>query len=149
MKKASKTDLRSGIEWRKDRLALETAFLQAVRDTVENAARGQRLVAKIDRVLKVSREVLAERGETEPTLTDVQRQQAVIYGMIGPGFMFLPSFATQQPADFYIDDRCGRALYRRKSIYVAVETLLALAESHGMNAHALPAAPNFHNCGAW
>jgi len=148
--KQSERDLREGLEWRGDRLAKETAFLAVMRETVScSSGRVGKLLRKIDRVLEISGELLRERGQSPAELTAVERQQAVVYARIGPDFGFLPRFATQQPADFYIDDRCGRTLYPRRAVYAAVEKLRDLAEQAGIDPHKVPSVPDFHNCGAW
>lgn len=71
--------------------------------------------------------------------------QVAVYVMCGGGV--LGSFAAEQPADFYIDDRVGRLPYPRKEICQAVETLTTIAEVNGLNPKHLPPMPRFHNCG--
>ena len=71
--------------------------------------------------------------------------QVAVYVMCGGGF--LGNFAAGQPADFYIDDRCGRLPYGRKAIMQAVAVLTASATARGLNPHHMPAMPEFHNCG--
>ena len=71
--------------------------------------------------------------------------QVVVKIMCGGGM--LGNFAATQPADFYIDDRCGRLPYRRKEIMQAVAVLAACAEDRGLDPHHLPQPPDFHNCG--
>jgi len=73
--------------------------------------------------------------------------QIAVYVMAGGGF--LGRFAAEQPADFYIDDRCGRLPYGRKDIAQAVETLKTIAEAQGLDPHHLPAMPDFHGCGVF
>jgi hypothetical protein len=149
--KQSERDLREGLEWRGDRLPKETAFLAVMRETVScSSGRVGKLLRKIDRVLEISAELLRERGQSPAELTAVERQQAVVYAMVGPDFGgYLPGFATQQPADFYIDDRCGPTLYPRRAVYAAVAKLRDLAEQAGIDPHNVPSAPSFHNYGAW
>jgi hypothetical protein len=71
--------------------------------------------------------------------------QTVVFVMCGGGMT--GRFAAEQPADFYIDDRCGRLPYRRKDIIQAVRVLAAIAEARGLDPHKLPRRPDFHACG--
>lgn len=77
----------------------------------------------------------------------VPRLQVMIFTMIGGGH--LGSFAVEQPADFYIDDRVGGLRYPRRAIYQAVEILKIVAEETGLNSHKMPPMPWVHHCGAF
>lgn len=71
--------------------------------------------------------------------------QVAVYVMCGGGF--LGSFAAEQPADFYIDDRMGKLPYKKDEIYQAVRTLVTIAEKSGLDPHSMPRMNGFHNCG--
>ena len=73
----------------------------------------------------------------------ISLHQVAVYVMCGGGF--LGSFAAEQPADFYIDDRVGRLPYGRTDIYRAVETLSKIAKARGFNPHNLPPMPLLHS----
>lgn len=57
--------------------------------------------------------------------------------------------AAEQPADFYVDARVSRRPYPLRQLYRAVKTLALLAEANGLNPHAMPAMPDFHNLGVF
>jgi hypothetical protein len=88
-------------------------------------------------------------SEEVPPVNQLVDQQARLHAMIGPNFMFLPGFATEQPADFYIDDRCGRTAAPKRTVYAAVKELAAHAVVHGLDPHKLPPLPQFPSCGVW
>jgi len=73
--------------------------------------------------------------------------QVAVYVMCGGGM--LGAMAAEQPADFYIDSRCGRLPYPRREIMQAVECLATLAKAAGKDPHRLPQAPHFHCCGVF
>ncbi len=75
----------------------------------------------------------------------IAAHQVAVYVMCGGGF--LGSAAAHRPADFYIDDRCGKLPYPRREIEQAVKCLAVIAEAAGMNSHKLPEMARFHNCG--
>lgn len=75
----------------------------------------------------------------------LKAHQVAVYVMCGGGH--LGTFAAQQPADFYIDDRVGRLPYPRAKIEQAVRCLAALAEAAGLDPRHLPEMSRFHNCG--
>ena len=72
--------------------------------------------------------------------------QVAVYVMCGGGF--LGKLASEQPADFYIDDRVGRLPYSQKAIEQAVEVLRIHAEREGLDTHSLRSV-TFHNCGTF
>jgi hypothetical protein len=73
--------------------------------------------------------------------------QVMIFTMTGGGH--LGSFAAEQPADFYIDDRVGHLPYASRKIYQAVEVLKIIAEETGLDPHRMPQLPWVHHCGAF
>ena len=79
-------------------------------------------------------------------INHVQALQTAVFVMCGGGF--LGRFATEQPADFYIDDRVSKLPYSRKVIKQAVAVLCAHAENEGLDTHNLSFA-GFHNCGTF
>jgi len=84
---------------------------------------------------------LVEYGKGER----LQAHQAAVFVMCGGGM--LGHLAAEQPADFYIDDRCGRLPYGKREILQAVAVLAVLAKAAGLDPHHLPDCPRFHNCG--
>ena len=72
--------------------------------------------------------------------------QVAVYVMCGGGF--LGKLASEQPADFYIDDRVGRLPYSKSAITQAVEVLRVHAEKEGLDTHNL-AGVGFHTCGTF
>jgi len=86
---------------------------------------------------------LVEYGKGER----LQAHQVAVFVMCGGGM--LGHMAAEQPADFYIDDRCGRLPYGKREILQAVAVLTTLAKAAGHDPHALPSAPRFHNCGVF
>ena len=79
------------------------------------------------------------KGDSVPAM------QVAVYVMCGGGM--IGRFASEQPADFYIDDRVGKLPYPKKEIYQAVATLKTIAEVNGIDPHKMPVMPNFHNMG--
>lgn len=79
--------------------------------------------------------------------TSLSAMQVAVYVMCGGGF--LGRFAAEQPADFYIDDRCGRLPYTKTEITQAVEILKVAAEKLGVDPHHMPEMPRFHNMGVF
>jgi hypothetical protein len=77
----------------------------------------------------------------------VPHLQIMIFTMVGGGH--LGSFAAEQPADFYIDDRVGGTPYSHRKIYQAVEVLKIIAEEAGLDPHRMPQLPWVHHCGAF
>jgi len=71
--------------------------------------------------------------------------QVAVYVAVGGGV--LGRSAAEQPADFYIDDRCGRLPYCRRAIMQAVSVLAVLAKAGGYDPHHMPPMPDFHACG--
>lgn len=61
----------------------------------------------------------------------------------------LGEFAATQPADFYIDSRCGRLPYNKREVMQAVSCLATLAKAAGMDPCHLPKPQSFHACGIW
>lgn len=78
-------------------------------------------------------------AETIPTM------QVAVYMMCGGGF--LGKMAAEQPADFYIDSRCGKLPYGRREIMQAVQVLAIAAGANGLDPHHMPEMPRFHNMG--
>lgn len=76
---------------------------------------------------------------------NVANQQILVFAMCGGGM--LGRFATEQPADFYIDDRVGKLPYPKREIIQAVRVLVAIAEVEGLDPHKLPTMPRIHNSG--
>lgn len=74
--------------------------------------------------------------------------QVVVHVMCGGGF--LGRMASEQPAEFYIDDRASaRTPYPLKQIQQAVQVLTLTAQVLGYDPNKLPHAPDFHCCGIW
>lgn len=73
--------------------------------------------------------------------------QVAVFVMCGGGF--LGQMAAGQPADFYIDDRCGRLPFTRREIMQAVQVLAIAAGVYGLDPHAMPPMPRFHHLGAF
>lgn len=139
------------LRWRKtENLAVETLFLEAIRDAMDHCRKYKPTHKdRVDAVIAESKTILAGRSDYNPNATElspIQRQQALIYAFIGPGFMFLPGMATRQPADFYIDDRCGTPKAGRRVVLAAVEHLVRLCKEANVDPRKVPEAPNFHNC---
>lgn len=84
-----------------------------------------------------------KKGAKHWDCKSIEAHQGAVYVMCGGSF--LGRFASEQPADFYIDDRVARLPYKKKEIYQAVETLATIAKENGLDPHRLPAIPNFHN----
>jgi len=80
---------------------------------------------------------------------DIARMQTTVYTMCGGGL--LGRLAAEQPADFYIDDRCGRLPFSRRTIENAVAILARCATLAGLNPHALTGVTTYrtHNLGAF
>jgi hypothetical protein len=114
-----------------------------------------KLVDNVRLVLKAALQVAGDTRTVEEVeaeavdYDDVVCLQARIYCMFGPDFGFLPRSATDQPGHFYIDDRCGRTLFGKRSIYAEVARLVKLAKSKGLDPNKMPPLPSFHNCGIW
>lgn len=68
-------------------------------------------------------------------LETIPAMQVAVYVMCGGGL--LGRFASQQPADFYIDDRVGQLPYAKPKILEAVQVLAAIAQVDGLNPHEL------------
>ena len=100
--------------------------------------------------LKVDLERVRE-GEKERVAAgdtwDIGPLQVAVYVMCGGGM--LGRMAAEQPADFYIDSRCGRLPYGVKDIEQAVNVLAVIAEVQGLNPHHLPSMPHFHASGVF
>ena len=75
----------------------------------------------------------------------IPAMQVAVYVMCGGGF--LGRMAAEQPADFYIDERCTKLPYGKREIIQAVQVLVIAAGAHGLNPHEMPAMPRFHNMG--
>lgn len=73
--------------------------------------------------------------------------QVALYVMCGGGG--LGESAAQHPAEFYIDDRCGRLPYSKRAIMQAVAVLIEFAQAHGMDPRRMPRMPEFHRCGVF
>jgi len=73
--------------------------------------------------------------------------QIAVYVMCGGGF--LGRMAAEQPADFYIDSRCGRLPYGRREIMQAVQVLVIAAVAHDFDPHHMPLMESFHNMGVF
>ena len=98
-------------------------------------------------MLHLDMDLVVEADRLYRDTRDIGTLQVAVYVMCGGGF--LGRFAAEQPADFYIDDRCGRLPYRRKEVMQAVGVLAACAQDRGLDPHHLPAMPDFHACGVW
>jgi hypothetical protein len=77
----------------------------------------------------------------------VALMQVVVFVMCGGGL--LGRFASEQPADFYIDDRVGRLPFGKKEILQAVKVLELAAIEAGFDPRKMPEAPRFHNMGVF
>ena len=78
---------------------------------------------------------------------EVPHLQNAVFVMCGGGF--LGDFAATQPADFYIDSRCGRLPYGRRAIMQAVEILATIAVELELDPHNMPSRPSYHNLGTF
>ena len=96
-------------------------------------------------MLKLNPQAVKDSDVVYRQYRDIGTLQTVVKVMCGGGY--LGNFAARQPADFYIDDRCGRLPYRRKEIMQAVSVLTWTAEARGLNPRSLPEPPDFHGCG--
>ena len=96
-------------------------------------------------MLKLDMKQVAESDAHYRESRPIGALQVAIHVMCGGGLV--GRFASEQPADFYIDDRCGRLPYRRKEIMQAVQVLATIATARGLDPHHLPHAPDFHSCG--
>jgi hypothetical protein len=91
---------------------------------------------------------LSEVAEVAPDFADsIGAHQVAVYVMCGGGW--LGESAARRPAGFYIDDRCGKLPYPRRSIMQAVDTLATIAKANGLDPNNLPEMPRFHNCGVF
>ena len=109
----------------------------------ERAERG-RMMLKLD----MSAVVKSAEGKTLIELGDeLAALQVAVYVMCGGGL--LGRFAAEQPADFYIDDRCGKLPYPKRAIYQTVCVLEALAKAAGKDPRNLGPRPHFHCCGVF
>ena len=87
-------------------------------------------------------------GEAKQWKADsVRDMQIAVYVMCGGGM--LGRLAAEQPADFYIDSRVWRLPYGKREIEQAVKILVIAAKAFGLDPHAMPAMPLFHNLGAF
>lgn len=77
----------------------------------------------------------------------IPHMQVAVYVMCGGGF--LGRMAAEQPADFYIDSRCGKLPYKTREIEQAVQVLIIAAGAHGLDPHNMPEMPRFHNMGVF
>jgi hypothetical protein len=75
----------------------------------------------------------------------IPAMQVAVYVMCGGSL--LGRMAAEQPADFYIDSRCGRLPYGRREIMQAVQVLVLAAGANGLDPHNMPEMPRFHNMG--
>lgn len=76
---------------------------------------------------------------------EIGPQQIAVYIMLGGGM--IGEFATQKPADFYLDERAPNPPYHIAKIQQAIRVLIAIAEAHGLDPHDLPTMPRLHNSG--
>lgn len=144
-------NLNETLTWRhkSGELAKQTAVIQVIYDLMENKyvkyTDTQRNNIRL--VLDKSNELI---GENKAVLTPLEQQQAKVWSMFGPGFNILPSFATNQPADFYIDSRVGGQMAApKREIFKEVKKLKDMATETGFDPHGLPSLPSFHHCGIW
>ena len=87
-------------------------------------------------------------GETGHWQADsVPLMQVSVFVMCGGGF--LGRLAAEQPADFYIDSRCGKLPYGRREIMQAVKVLTTAAQAFGLDPHNMPRMPLLHNLGVF
>lgn len=147
--KRDRKDVIENLTWRhgEGRLLPELPYMKVAMVTIEGGK--FRLAQK--RAARKTFELACEVCGTTPDAVTygndpVGEQQVRIFSMIGPA-MFLGSFATEQPADFYIDDRCGRFPYGKREIYAAVKTLVEYAKLKGLDPHNMPPRPLTHNMG--
>lgn len=77
----------------------------------------------------------------------IPAMQVAVYVMCGGGF--LGRMAAEQPADFYIDTRCGKLPYKAREIEQAVQVLVIAAGAHGLDPHEMPPMTRFHNMGVF
>lgn len=77
----------------------------------------------------------------------IPAMQVAVYVMCGGGF--LGRMAAEQPADFYVDARCGKLPFKVREIEQAVQVLVIAAGAHGLDPHNMPAMPRFHNMGVF
>lgn len=117
------------------------ALTVAAEDTPSPKAR-----ANVEKVLRLALEVAGlERPNLDPE--SIPQQQVRVYVLCEGGF--LGAFAACQPADFYVDDRCGFSGRAKRKIYREVERLKLMAEKAKLNPHDMPSYPAFHNCGVF
>jgi hypothetical protein len=87
------------------------------------------------------------RTDREKALRMFEHTQTAVFVMAGGGL--LGRFASEQPADFYIDDRKGRLPYSNQAVVQAVELLTRFAEALDLDPHRLPERMAFHNLGSF
>ena len=92
---------------------------------------------------KLDMALVRESGQHTPER--IAALQVAVFVAAGGGL--LGRLAAEEPADFYVDARCGRLPYGRRELAQAVEVLATLAEKAGMDPHAMPPMPLFHNAG--
>jgi hypothetical protein len=97
------------------------------------------------RVYKVDMDSVRESGLNLPE--NIAALQTAVYVACGGGL--LGEMAATQPADFYIDLRCGKLPYPKRAILQAVEVLATLATVAGLDPHHMPAHPRFHASGVF
>jgi hypothetical protein len=91
---------------------------------------------------------MSKVAEVAPNFRDtIGAHQTAVFVMCGGGF--LGRMAAEQPADFYIDDRCGKLPYPRRAIMQAVQALAIIAKANGLDPHKMPESPRFHACGVF
>ena len=88
-----------------------------------------------------------EHNEASFDADSIPHMQVAVFVMCGGGL--LGHIAAEQPADFYVDDRCGRLPFTRREITQAVQVLAIAAGVFGLDAHHLPAMPRFHDLGTF
>ena len=96
---------------------------------------------KIDK--KQMREVFAANRERWP----IGPLQVAAYVAAGAGL--IGRMYAHQPADAYRDSRAGRGPYCNRDLEQIRQTLITLAEVHGLDPHHLPDMPDIPACGVF
>ena len=101
-------------------------------------------------VRKLDPEQVKERytgWDREKMLAELGALQVAVYVAAGGGM--IGRMYAEQPADAYVDSRAGGRPYPMKVLDNMVVVLASLAELLGLDPHALPDMPRFHNCGVF
>ena len=106
-------------------------------------------VSNVDVLIAVACNILGLDPKALPPINKdtLLYHQVRVWGLLGPGWMFMYAFAAEQPADFYFDDRTGTTAFSKRHIEHEIAKFAKWAKDHHLNPKRLPPCPTFHNCG--